>query len=367
MNAITGCPHPIACSMRRCGPAIRPQDRCKMQPDGRDVPSRNSEIRLMSAALAQAAKRSGIDTGILLEAGTNEAEVLVFRVSDRRFGVNVAKVREVLPIESVTEIPKSHPAVDGLVRIRDAVVPLVSLERFLYGTGPEHGDQRSDSLVLLEFNNHQIAFRVDRVERIFRVSWKDTLPAPQLGEDPSPVTSILRQKDGLVPLLDFESISATIGIGGRAASVAAATTQQAADRSQLPIVYAEDSQMIGEMVKDALIEAGYSNVKGFADGQFAWEYLSSLGEQSGPDAIGHKVACVVTDIEMPRLDGLSLTRKLREHAVLGKVPVVVFSSIATKDNEKKSRQVGASAQVSKPRYDDLVSTVNALLSPAAAN
>ena len=185
---------------------------------------------------------SSINTGILLEAGTNEAELLVFMVKGKRFGVNVAKVREVLPIEGFTEIPKSHAAVDGLIDIREAVVPLVNLGRYLFDDYSEPDPQVQDSLVLLEFNNQQIAFRVQGIERIYRVSWKNMLPSPQLGKEATPVTSILRQDQGLVPLLDFESICANIGLGGTASAIDSVPKEESADRSHMPIVFADDSR-----------------------------------------------------------------------------------------------------------------------------
>ncbi len=311
---------------------------------------------------------SGIDTGILLEAGTNEAEVLVFRVLDHVFGVNVAKVREVIPIEQVTEIPRSHPAVDGLVDIREAVVPLVNLAKYLHGDrATQEQPTDTESLMLLELNNQQIAFRVQGIERIFRVSWQDTLPAPQVGDEAAAVTSILRQEGRLVPLLDFESIVATIGIGGRHTAPENAAHDKSAGRSDFPIVFADDSRLVSEMVRDTLVQAGYTNLKGFPDGQEAWDYLSATGEGLDPEAVAGKVACVVTDVEMPRMDGLSLTKKIRQHPTLGGVPVIVFSSIASKDNDKKRKQVGATAQVSKPHYDQLIQVLSEVLAPAAAS
>ncbi len=309
---------------------------------------------------------SGVDTGILLEAGTNEAEVLVFRLRGKRFGVNVAKVREVLPIEEVTDIPMSHEAVDGLVDIREAVVPLVNLDRFLYRHLEPSKPEIAQSLVLLEFNAQQIAFRVDQIERIYRVSWKDTLPAPKLGEDATPVTSILRQKDGLVPLLDFESICARMGIGGTISSRDNIPRVECPRRSELPIVFADDSQLISEMVKDSLMEAGYTNLKGFADGQDAWAYLEPMAEGCSPEQFRSRVACIITDVEMPRMDGLTFTKKVRSHPVMAETPVIVFSSIASRDNSKKGLQVGASAQVSKPKYDELLAKVNELLEQTLA-
>lgn len=308
---------------------------------------------------------SPVDHGILLEAGTNEAEVLAFRVSGARFGVNVAKVREVVPLERLTAIPHSHPAIDGLAEVREMVIPLINLRKFLFDDSEHRAADGSESLLLLEFNNLHTAFRVEEVERIYRVSWKDTLPVPQLGENACPVTSVLRQKEGLLPMLDFESICAKVGLGGMSVDLESIGKEESASKAEMPIVYADDSQLIRAMVKDSLHEAGFQHLRGFPDGQDAWDYLNDLANESTPDNIRQKVACIVTDVEMPRMDGLSLTKKIRQNPVLASVPVVVFSSIATRDNQKKGLQVGASAQVSKAKYDELVETVHRLLGMGA--
>lgn len=308
---------------------------------------------------------SPADHGILLEAGTNEAEVLAFRVCGARFGVNVAKVREVVPLERLTPIPHSHPAIDGLAEVREMVIPLINLRKFLFNDAESRTADGSENLLLLEFNNIHTAFRVEEVERIYRVSWKDTRPVPRLGENACPVTSVLRQKEGLLPMLDFESICATVGLGGMSVDLDSIAKDQLATKAELPIVYADDSQLVRAMVKDSLQEAGFTHLRGFPDGQDAWEYLSELAGGATRENIGEKVACIVTDVEMPRMDGLSLTKKIRQNPVLANVPVVVFSSIATKDNQKKGVQVGASVQVSKAKYDELVDAVTQLVGTSA--
>ena len=299
---------------------------------------------------------SAVDTGILLEAGTNEAEILIFRVGDQRFGVNVAKVREVLPIETVTPIPESHEAIDGLVTIRELIVPMVNLEKYFHIVDTS-GDSSEESLLLLEFNRQHIAFRVRAVKRIFRITWKDTLPAPQLGGDASAITSVWRLDSALVPLIDFEAISAKIGISGKTSMVGSVIPDDSVQISDVPICYADDSAMISEMVKDSLIDAGFRKLKGFRDGDEFWQYLDDLSKTLSAEEVREKVACIVTDVEMPRMDGLSLTKKIRQNPATTGIPVIVFSSIASEDNEKKGIQVGATAQIAKPRYDELVNQV----------
>lgn len=295
------------------------------------------------------------DTGILLEAGTNEVEVLAFHVGRQRFGVNVAKVREVLTIENITAMPQGHPAVDGMVRVRNEVVTLVNLSRYLYGID-EAEDHKSQSMLLLEFNEHLLAFRVSGVDRIVRASWQQSCPIPDVMGVKAPVTSVLLLGADLLPMLDFESIGASIGLQGHVRQDSGVPRVGAVDGA--PIVYAEDSKMIGRMILDALLEAGFTDVHGFCDGEEAWRYLQGA---TSPAELRSRAGCLITDVEMPRCDGLSLTRRIREHAVLKDLPVVVFSSLVSRDNEKKGLQVGATAQVSKPRYKELVETVKRLL------
>lgn len=298
--------------------------------------------------------------GILLEAGTNEAEILVFEVAHQKFGVNVAKVKEVLGIGKVTALPQGHAAVEGVVRIREEVVPLIHLGHFLYGDAPEAASGEADCLLLLEFNQRPMAFRVNRVHRIYRVSWKQTRPLPVTLGSNAPITSVVLIDDILVQILDFESIGTTVvGIGDQ--QEAAAAQVQRIDAPQFPVIFAEDSKLISEMVHNHLHAAGFTTIRGFADGLATWEHLEKLAEGETSETIQAKVGVVITDVEMPRMDGFSLAKRIRLHPVLGQVPVVIFSSLVSRDNRNKGAQVGVDAQVSKPRYAQLVATIRQLV------
>lgn len=302
----------------------------------------------------------GTNSGILLEAGTNEAEILVFEVAGQRFGVNVAKVKEVLGITKVTALPEAHPAIEGVVRIRQEVVSLIDLGQFLYGDIPEAARQENDCLLLLEFNQRPLAFRVHRVHRIYRVSWKATRPLPTTMGLNAPVTSLVLIDGKLIQILDFESIGTDVaGIGDE--QEAAYATIERVDAPEIPVVFAEDSRMISDMVQDHLEDSGFTNIRGFVDGQAAWEYLEAVADGETCDTIRDRVGVLITDVEMPRMDGFSLAKHVRLHPVLGQVPIVIFSSLVSKDNQKKGVQVGVDAQVSKPRYAELVSTVRQLI------
>ena len=250
------------------------------------------------------------------------------------------------------------PAVEGMIRVRNEVVMLIDLGRYLHDEIID--TNASQRLLLLEFNNQLLAFRVDGVDRIVRASWNQGTPVPETIGIQSPVTSIVLLKERMLLMLDFESIAASVGIAGTQHTRACESKSQAELRT-MPIVFAEDSRMISEMIKDELHAAGFTNLQGFPDGKEAWDYLMRQAEGATLDNIRERVAGIITDVEMPRIDGLNLTRRVRENPVLKQTPVILFSSLVSRDNEKKGKQVGASAQVSKPRYQELVQTLEACL------
>lgn len=308
------------------------------------------------------------DSAVLLDAGTNEVEILVFQVAETLCGVNVAKVREVRTHQSTTALPRAQAGVDGVVHIRDAVVPLVDLHQVLWGTRNDHPTGEPDELLVLEFNDQMAAFRVQSVDRIYRISWKNFMPLPHCPGLNAPVTGIILLNGRIVTVLDFEAIGGVLGINGTLEIPGAETASPAASHGarRPPLVYADDSPLIRRMLDGALSGAGYSDRHGFADGQEAWDYLEGLALTHDGDAIGATVGAVISDIEMPRMDGFTLTRRIREHPVLRGLPVVLFSSLISKDNEKKGLQVGATAQVSKPRWEELSSTLIDVLRDVAA-
>ena len=223
------------------------------------------------------------------------------------------------------------------------MVPLVDLRGFLggYDEDPQHDDQQAD--LFLEFNDRLVAFRVQGIERVFRVSWKDLIPLPQCPGMQGPVTGIILLDGGIISLLDFETIGAVLGVNGDGRLKHQDQSADSVKRSERPLVYVDDSPLIRRMLADALTQAGYENIQGFTDGQEAWNYLAQIAAESPTGEISDRVSCVISDIEMPRMDGFHLTKKIRGHATLQTVPVVLFSSLISKDNEKKGSQVGATA------------------------
>lgn len=296
---------------------------------------------------------------ILLESGTNELEILVFTLLGQRYGVNVAKVREVIEPLRVIALPQSHDAVMGVFQLRDAVTPLINLCRCL---GKEASDLSGGTIVIMEFNDARVGFLVDDVEQIYRVNWKNVAPIPDVeGIHDAPVTAIAHIQDDMVLMLDFEKIVFDIG-GVDLFAQSAQRVQKKLDRGDQRILIAEDSYVIRMMIKNNLVEAGYRNITTCTDGQDAWDRLEDGVSVDGSLPFD----LLITDIEMPRMDGLHLTRRIKEHVQLKVLPVIVFSSLVSLDNAKKCEAVGADAQITKPQLAELVDLLDRLLAKAGS-
>ena len=301
---------------------------------------------------------NGDKKGILLETGTNEFEIVEFSIGAVNYGINVAKVREVITSADfpVTKMPQAHPYIDGLFTLRGRSMPLVNLPRCLNVDSME----KPKNIIVTEINNYNIGFLVDNVSRIHRISWKDMETAPEVG-DQSRVVGIIKMQDRIVLLLDFESIIAEINpeINAKLTTIEDAEIETKAKRSAMHVVVAEDSSMLRELLVTTLHESGYRYVRDFNNGKAAWEYLESLAAKEGP--IEDQVRIVVTDIEMPQMDGHRLLKLIRDNERLHDVAVVLFSSLISEEMKIKGTELGASGQISKPEINQLISLLDTLI------
>ena len=304
------------------------------------------------------AETSGDKKGILLETGTNEFEIVEFSIGSVNYGINVAKVREVITAADfpVTTMPQAHPYIDGLFTLRGRAMPLVNLPRCLNVSGT--GNPKN--IIVTEINNYNIGFLVDNVSRIHRISWKDMEPAPEVG-DQSRVVGIIKMEGKIVLLLDFETIIAEINpeINAKLTTFEDATEDIKTKRTNVHVVVAEDSPMLRDLLVTTLHESGYRYVRDFSNGQDAWEYLEKLAQQDGP--IEEKVRIIVSDIEMPKMDGHRLLKLVRADEHLHEVPLILFSSLISEEMRIKGEQLGASGQISKPEINQLIGLLDELI------
>ncbi len=302
------------------------------------------------------ADRNAEKKGILLETGTNEFEIVEFSIGEVNYGINVAKVREVITRVPVTKMPQVHPFVDGLFTLRGRVMPLVNLPRCLNAVGSEE----PKNIIVTEINNYNIGFLVDNVSRIHRISWKDMEPSPEVGED-SMVVGVIKMPDKIVLLLDFETIIAKINpeVNAKLKTFNNGTAVVKESRENMHIVVAEDSPMLRDLLVSTLHEAGYKFVKDFNNGKAAWDYLSILAKEPGP--IENQVKVMISDIEMPQMDGHRLLKLIREDEVLENVPVILFSSLINEEMRRKGDNLGANGQISKPEIGQLIDLLDKLI------
>jgi two-component system chemotaxis response regulator CheV len=298
-----------------------------------------------------------MNNNILLESGTGEVELLEFVVSNRNYAINVIKVKEVLDVApgSVTKLPDTHPAIGGLLLCRGEIVPLIDLK---YVLEKKHRTEDKFKVIICEFNKIKVAFNIDDIIGVHRISWEEIRKPDDISVNSLVIGNIIL-KSKIILLLDFEKIvtdiSPSTGINeDRVVNV------EYKDRSNLKVVLADDSPLIRKLLKDTLLKAGFKNLTIFDDGKEALNHLLKLVDKKGTNFI-EDAQILITDIEMPQMDGLTLTRNIKEHPILRKLPVVVFSSLITDELKHKGESVGANAQLSKPEIGELIQVIDKLL------
>ena len=299
-----------------------------------------------------------MDTNILLESGTNELEVLEFTLGDNHYGINVAKIREILQYMPVTPVPNTHPSVEGIFMPRDTMITVINLKNCL---NLPQTDEKG-LFIITNFNKLNVAFHVDQVIGIHRVSWENIIKPDETltGEQGSTATGVIKMDDRLIVILDFEAIVASISpeTGLRVNDI---DEMEARDRSDATILIAEDSALLSKLITECLKKSGYTNLIVEENGQEAWDVIETM--QAKGDITKH-LDCIITDIEMPLMDGHRLTKLVKSDAELRDIPVIIFSSLVNEEMRKKGEQLGADAQLTKPEIGKLVEAIDKLIDKA---
>lgn len=297
------------------------------------------------------------DTEILLESGTNEIEIMQFTIYGELYGINVAKVREIMMADTVKSIPHSHEAVEGIFKPRDILLTVIDLPKYL--TGRESERNARDLFIITNFNKTHIAFRVHSVVGISRISWQDIQKPDKTITygDEGVATGIAQCDHKLVTILDFEKIVADIApeTGIQLSEIDKLGHR---DRRENHIVLAEDSILLTKMIKEALEKAGYVNIAAFNNGKEAWDYLNSIRNDAD---FRDQVSLIITDIEMPEMDGHRLTKLVKEDEKMKDIPLIIFSSLINSEMRIKGKALGADEQLSKPEIGHLVEVMDTLI------
>ncbi|HDX9623033.1 TPA: chemotaxis protein CheV [Bacillus anthracis] len=295
---------------------------------------------------------------ILLESGTNELEIVTYTVGENLFSINVMKVREIINPFPVTTVPESHHAVEGVVQVRGEILPVINLATALNLKSTKPLDQTK--FIISELNQMKVIFRVDEVHRIQRISWEQIDEPASLSMGLEETTSGIVKLDGqIILLLDYEKIVCEIsGTGYDNKSLAG--LEQKTDRAEKVIYIAEDSAMLRQILEETLSSAGYTKMNFFSNGAEALAQIEKLAKEQSEKMFEH-IHLLITDIEMPKMDGHHLTKVVKDSEVMNRLPVIIFSSLITNELFHKGEAVGANAQVSKPDIQELIGLVDKLV------
>jgi two-component system chemotaxis response regulator CheV len=289
-------------------------------------------------------------------AGTNKMEILLFSLgSNEKFGINVFKVKEVSQAGKITRTPNMPSGVDGIISLRGHVMPVLNLAKFM-GMNPA---EKHQTMMVAEYNTHILGFLVESVDRIIRVDW-DKVRATEgmLSDKGSLITAITELPDGtLVSILDVEQILANAfgeGVVGNVEKVESAHA--------LCIFFADDSMVARRKIAEVLDKMGVKHIQA-NNGHEAWERLKTMADaaQNSGVSLHDQIQVILTDAEMPEMDGYVLTQNIKADSRFDGIPVVMHSSLSSEANRAMGRRVGVDYYV--PKFDSLIlsSTLRPLL------
>jgi two-component system chemotaxis response regulator CheV len=334
----------------------------------------NAAAKVKATANAPSAGERMSQNNILLESGTNELEIVEFYMSEKPrrgradvehsyYGINVAKVLEILRVPELSDLPEiSHEAVLGAFNLRNRIIPLVDLGRCLRKDVVE---SEAPKVIVTEFNKTTTAFLVSGVTRIHRVSWSQVeSPNRYVASLASnSITGVVKIKDRIIYLLDMEKIVGELSPAAEISALEAPDAVEELRARRVRVLVADDSSLARNMMRDLLVEAGV-RVTLASNGREALEQLQDWKRQAAAagEPLGQWVQAVISDVEMPVMDGHTLTRRIKEDPVLRHVPVVLCSSIVSQNLEHKGESVGADAQLSKADIHELPEVLLRVLS-----
>ncbi|MBI4807267.1 MAG: chemotaxis protein CheV [Desulfovibrio sp.] len=311
-------------------------------------------------------------TNILLESGTNELEIVEFYIDEEGedgspyrsyFGVNVAKVLEIIRKPKVTEMPNTpHFAVKGTFNLRSRIIPLIDLSVWLDKTLVQND---APKVIVSEFNNTTNAFLVSGVTRIHRLSWEQVEPPSGYvaSFSSNSFTGVVKFDDRIVLLLDMEKIIWDLNpsLAMREDPESEARVESSEDLTYRALVV-DDSGSIRKLIVNTLLRDGYL-VEQDINGQKAWERLLAIKQQAADEGrdVLEIVNLVVSDIEMPAMDGHNLCKRIKDDPVLRDIPVILFSSLINDKLYHKGVSVGADDQITKPEITQLTQRAKVLI------
>jgi len=288
-----------------------------------------------------------------LKVGSNEMELVDFRIFKQEedgvyegiYGINVSKVREIIRIPVLTDLPGTPDFIEGIFDLRDIVIPVVNLAKWMGISQPEDAEKNS-RVIITEFNNVLIGFIVHEAKRIRRINWSNIEPAEFLsgsdGIDGSKITGVTKiEDDNVLLILDLESVVQDLGL-------------YAPDVNNIPkeletfsgmALILDDSSTARKIVKEALLKMGFSVIEAI-DGQDGLEKLNSIAQSTSGD-VSQKLKIIISDVEMPRMDGFHFAANVKKDGRFNNIPIIFNSSISDHFSEGRGLQAGGEAYLVK--------------------
>ena len=286
-----------------------------------------------------------------LKVGSNEMELVDFRIFKREedgiyegiYGINVAKVREIIRLPMLTELPGTPEFIEGIFDLRGVVIPIINLAKWMGIDAPEEMTKNA-RVIITEFNNMLIGFVVHEAKRIRRINWKDIEPASFVdgGLDGSKITGMTRiEDDNVLLILDLESVVQELGL------YQPSNTRLDANKNKFTglVLLLDDSSTARRIIKEALMQMGFSVLEA-SDGEKGFEILEELYEAHGSE-LSSVLRLIASDIEMPRMDGFHFAAKVKEDPRFKMIPIVFNSSISDHFSDIRGKEAGAEAYLVK--------------------
>ena len=285
--------------------------------------------------------------------GQNRLELLLFRLGgDQLYGINVFKVREVLQCPKLTLLPKSSAVVCGVANIRGATIPILDLAM---ATGLESLKGLSDCFVIItEYNTRTQGFLVRSVERIVNMNWEEILPPPKGTGQDHYLTAVTRIDEQLVEIIDVEKVLAEVSSSSQEVSEGMVDEQTQRKARSLRVLTVDDSSVARKQVTRCLQTVGVE-VVALNDGRQAFDYLQAMANEGKNPA--DEFLMMISDIEMPEMDGYTLTAEVRNDPRMRNLHIILHTSLSGVFNQAMVKKVGADDFLAKFRPDDLASRV----------
>ncbi len=285
--------------------------------------------------------------------GQNRLELLLFRLNGPQlYGINVFKVREILQCPNLTLLPKSNPIVRGIASVRARTIPVIDLSLAI--GRDEHESLHDGFVIIAEYNMKEQGFLVGAVERIVNLNWEEIHPPPKGTGRDHYLTAVTRFDDQLIEVIDVEKILAEVSPAPEEVSGDALTEQLRISALNKKILIVDDSSVARKQVLRCLQALGVA-VIALNDGRSAYEYLKGMLSEGRDPAT--ELLMLISDIEMPEMDGYTLTAEIRNDARLKDLYILLHSSLSGVFNEVMVKKVGANDFLAKFRPDDLVDRV----------